>query len=119
MKKYFLILIFGFGPLSFQANAQCCAPPSNIKTIVENSNQENGKTVKLKIIGLTCTGCANHVSTALKEVDGIFKQNVESLGDLAIIQYDPSKTNPEAIIKVIEQIGYKARIDKEEINGKK
>ena len=46
MKKYFLISIFGFALSSFQANAQCCAVPSNKKTIAENSNQENGKTVE-------------------------------------------------------------------------
>ena len=48
-----------------------------------------------------------------KEVDGIIEHKVEYPGDLATIQYDPKKTNPDAIIKVIEQTGYKAEIIKE------
>ncbi len=74
---------------------------------------KEGKTLKLKITGMTCAGCSNHISNALKEVDGIIEHKVEYPGDLATIQYDPSKTNPEAIIKVIEKTGYKAEIIKE------
>lgn len=113
MKKYFLISIFAFALSSFQANAQCCAVPSNKKTNAENSNQENGKIVKLKITGMTCAGCSNHISNALKKEDGIIEHKVEYPGDLATIQYDPKKTNPDAIIKIIEKTGYKAEIIKE------
>ena len=113
MKKYFIISIFAFILFSFQANAQCCAVPSNKKTIAENSNQENGKTVKLKITGMTCAGCSNQISNAPKEVDGIIEHKVEYPGNLATIQYDPKKTNPDAIMKIIEKTAYKAEIIKE------
>lgn len=112
MKKYFLISIFGFALSSFQANAQCCAVPSNKKTIAENSNQENGKTVKLKITGMTCAGCANHISKALKNVNGVIEQSVEYPGDVAIVKYDSAKTKPEELIKAIEKAGYKAEVIK-------
>lgn len=95
-----------------QANAQCCKP-NDSKAQTANTNQQEGKTLKLKITGMTCAGCSNHISNALKEVDGIIEHKVEYPGDLATIQYDPSKTNPEAIIKVIEKTGYKAEIIKE------
>jgi len=62
---------------------------------------------------MTCAGCSNHISVALKKVDGIIEHKVEYPGNLASIQYDPSKKNPEAIIKVIEETGYKAEIIKE------
>lgn len=109
MKKYFLISIFGFALLSFQANAQCCVP-SNKKTITENTNLEKPKTVKLKITGMTCAGCANHVSTTLKNIDGVTEQSVEYPGDNATVKYDASKTNPTEMIKAIEKTGYKAVI---------
>ena len=48
-----------------------------------------------------------------KEVDGIIEHKVEYPGDLATIQYDPKKTNPDTIIKIIEKTGYKAEIIKE------
>lgn len=62
---------------------------------------------------MTCAGCSNHISTALKAVDGVIEQSVEYPGDLATITYDPVKTSPETIIKVIEKTGYKAEISKE------
>lgn len=46
-------------------------------------------------------------------MDDIIEHNVEYPGDLATIQYDPKKTNPEVINKMIEQTGYKAEIIKE------
>ena len=95
-----------------QLNAQCCKPTDN-KAQTANATQQEGKTLKLKITGMTCAGCSNHISNALKVVGGIIDYKVEYPGDLATIEYDPKKTNPEAIIKVIEQTGYKAGIIKE------
>ena len=107
MKTYLIvtaILLF----VTYPINAQCCAAHSNKKTIAENCNQEKDKTVKLKITGLTCAGCTNHVSTALKNIDGVIEQTVEYPGDVATIKYDTSKTNPTEMIKAIEKAGYKA-----------
>lgn len=92
-----------------QVNAQCCKPADS-KAQTANTNQQEGKTLKLKITGMTCAGCSNHISNALKKVDGIIEHKVEYPGDLATIQYDLKKTNPDAIIKVIEQTGFKAEI---------
>lgn len=112
MKKH-LILIFAVFSLGIiQANAKCCNQATD-KTTTEKSVPGNLKTVKLKITGMTCAGCSNHISTALKAVDGITDHSVEYPGDLATITYDPDKTSPEANIKVIEKIGYKAEILKE------
>jgi copper chaperone CopZ len=112
MKKYFILFssLFLFGIA--QVNAQCCKPTDS-KAQTENSIQKEGKILKLKITGMTCAGCSNHISTALKNVDGVIEQSVEYPGDLATITYDPTKTNPETIIKVIEKTGYKAEIIKE------
>ena len=75
--------------------------------------KENPKTVKLKITGMTCAGCSNHISKALKEVNGVLEQKVEYPGDVATIKYDASKTSLDEIIKVIEKTGYKARVIEE------
>ena len=70
MKKNLILLSALFLIGITQVNAQCCKPTdSNAKT--ENATQQKGKTVKLKITGMTCAGCSNHISNALKEVDGI------------------------------------------------
>ena len=112
MKKNLILLSALFLIGIAQVNAKCCKPTDN-KAQTANTTQQEGKTLQLKITGMTCAGCSNHISNALKEVDGIIEHKVEYPGDLATIQYDPKKTNPDAIIKVIEQTGYKAEIIKE------
>lgn len=117
MKKHLILIVALLTLGIYQANAQCCKPASDKattdKATTEKTTQENTETVKLKITGMTCAGCSNHISTALKSVDGIIEYSVEYPGDLATIPYNPNKINPEAIIKVIEKIGYKAEIIKE------
>jgi len=108
MKKILIILSVLFLIGITQVNAQCCKPVTG-KAQNENVKKQDGKTVKLRINGMTCAGCDNFISTALKELDGI----IEYPGDLAVIQYDPKKTKPKAIITVIENKGYKAEIIKE------
>jgi len=104
MKKLILLLTFAFiGPMSLQAN------DSNALEM-----ESPPKTVKLKITGMTCAGCSNHISKALHELDGILAEEVKYPGDIAVIKFDSEKTNAEAIIEVIEKIGYKAELVKDE-----
>lgn len=112
MEKHFIVFIALLTLGITQANAQCCKPTS-IKSTTEKTVQENTKIIKLKITGMTCSGCSNHISTVLKNVDGVIEQSVKYPDDLATISYDPAKTSSEAIIKVIEKTGYKAEIIKE------
>lgn len=109
MKKYFLIPIFVFILFSFQVNAQCCHRIEQ-ESKLDKSNQQKTKTVKLKITGMTCAGCSNHVSSTLKNVSGVIEQSVQYPGDIATIQFDTTKTNPEKLIKAIEKVSYKAKI---------
>ncbi|MBN9352141.1 MAG: heavy-metal-associated domain-containing protein [Chitinophagaceae bacterium] len=87
----------GFG--AYKADAQ---------TSVKSITKDEPKTIKLKITGMTCAGCSNHVATALKALDGVMEQKVEYPGDLATVKYNPSKTTVADIIKAIEKLGYKA-----------
>lgn len=112
MEKKLILLSALFLMGISQVNAKCCKPTDR-KAQIDFTIEQEGESLKLKITGITCAGCSNHISNALKEVDGIIEHNVEYPGDLATIIFDPGKTNPEAIIKVIEQTGYKAEIMKE------
>ena len=80
----------------------------NAQTTIKKATTEEPKTVKLKITGMTCTGCSNNVATTLKALDGIVEQKVEYPGDVATVKYNPSKTTIADIIKAIEKLGYKA-----------
>ena len=80
----------------------------NAQSLSYSAIKEEPKTVTLKITGMTCSGCNNHVASALKSLDGVVEQKVEYPGDVAIVEYKPSKTSVEAIINAIEKLGYKA-----------
>ncbi|GAC1382807.1 MAG: hypothetical protein NVS3B25_33070 [Hymenobacter sp.] len=66
--------------------------------------------VKIKVTGLTCAGCASHVHTALTKQAGVVSNTVEYPGDVAVVTYDPALTNEAALVKAIEQTGYKAQV---------
>ena len=66
--------------------------------------------VKIKVTGLTCAGCASHVQTALTKQAGVVSNTVEYPGNVAVVIYDPALTNEAAIVKTIEQTGYKAQV---------
>ncbi len=80
----------------------------NAQTSIKTATKEEPKTVKLKITGITCAGCSNHVARTLKSLDGIVEQKVEFPRDVATVKYSPAKTSVANIIKAIEKIGYKA-----------
>ena len=64
--------------------------------------------IKVKISGMHCTGCAASVSKALMRVDGIKKADANFSTNSADIVYDEKKVNKEKIVKTIENLGYKA-----------
>lgn len=69
--------------------------------------------VEIKVTGMTCVGCASHVSMILSETAGVKKHEVKYPGDVAVVTYDPKKTSPEDLVAVIqEKTNYTAEIKK-------
>lgn len=115
--KSILILL---GSIALIATANVCGcgvyKANAADKVVKQSSligSEEPKTVTLKITGMSCAGCANHIHTALSKTDGVVSDEVKYPGDVAIIKYDASKISVEQIIKVIEKTGYKAEVQKE------
>lgn len=73
---------------------------------------DKNKEVTLKITGMTCAGCASHVSSTLDKIDGVLDHEVKFPGNIAIVKYDPKKTSEKEIIAAIKKIGYKAEVMK-------
>lgn len=82
------------------------------------NNNDNPKTVQLKITGMDCAMCTNAIHKKLSQTEGIIKDDISYENGSAIITYDPAKITVEKIIKVIEATGYKATAVKES-NAKK
>lgn len=69
----------------------------------------SAKVVTLKVSGMTCGGCEAAVQHAARTVDGVITVEADSDKGIARVTYDPSKTTPSAIAKIItEKSGFKA-----------
>lgn len=68
----------------------------------EASDQEKVETVEVEVTGMMCGGCASKVHKVLKETAGVIDNEVKYPGDVAIIKYNPEKTNPKELVGAIE-----------------
>lgn len=64
------------------------------------------KTQQLKVTGMTCGGCTNSVTKALKAVNGVADVNVSLSNSQATVQYDEMLTTPEQLKSAVIKAGY-------------
>lgn len=71
------------------------------------------KACTLKVTGMTCSGCEAAVELAAKQIDGVKDAKASYAKGTADVTYDPAKTAPETIAKMIAQkTGYKTTVVK-------
>jgi len=64
------------------------------------------KTKNLKVTGMTCGGCVNSLTRALKSINGFDSVQVDlSTGDTQV-QYDENVTSPEQLRLAVTNAGY-------------
>jgi copper chaperone CopZ len=69
------------------------------------------QTCSLKVSGMTCAGCEAAVRMAARSIDGVKEAKVSYATGSAEVTYDPGKTTPDAISKIItEKSGFKAEL---------
>lgn len=61
------------------------------------------QTVRLRIEGMTCGGCAISARIVLERLDGVEKADVSYEVKLAVVTYDPEKITPERMIEALEE----------------
>ena len=66
--------------------------------------------VVIQIEGMTCSACATGVAASLRRVEGVIEAEVSIEPPEAHIRYDTSETSAEALLEVIEELGYEAEI---------
>ena len=64
------------------------------------------QTVTLNIDGMTCGGCVKSVTRLLEGVEGVEKAEVSLENKNAVITFDESKTDTDALIDAVEDGGY-------------
>ncbi len=65
------------------------------------------KTIKIKTSAV-CEECEKRIETAVKELTGVLKADLDLETKIATVKYDNSKTNPDRIRKGISYAGYQA-----------
>ena len=66
------------------------------------------ETTRIKVGGMTCSGCAESVTRALKSVDGVDKVEVSLDAGQASVRYDPARVNETRLRSAIEDAGFDA-----------
>jgi copper chaperone len=64
------------------------------------------RSVKLRVKGMTCGGCATSVEKALKATDGVKQVRVSYERGTAVIKYDDQKVTVEQLQEVIKTTGF-------------
>ena len=64
--------------------------------------------IELDIVGMHCGSCAIGIQMLVSQMDGVASASADYDKKKAWVEFDSAKTNKEAIIKAIEELGYKA-----------
>ena len=80
--------------------------PNNAKVVV--ADEANIEKLEVKVDGMTCDACQNHVNHAVNELEGIVSIKTSYANGNSIIQFDKTQTNQEEIKKAVESTGYEA-----------
>lgn len=73
-----------------------------------------GEVCTLKVEKMACSACAAKVEREARKIDGVKAAKVSQPTGTAEITYDPARTTPHAIAKIItEKTGFKAEAPKE------
>ena len=64
--------------------------------------------VELKVEGMTCDGCVRTIEHKLSSVGGVQYAHVNLGAGKAVVEFDETRTNPEDLIKAVQQIGFQA-----------
>ena len=76
-----------------------------IKSLCRKANIEK---LEVKIEGMTCDACQNHVNHAVNDLEGIVSIETSYDKGNSVIEYDKTKTDQDEIKKAVESIGYTA-----------
>ncbi|WP_067618100.1 heavy-metal-associated domain-containing protein [Alicyclobacillus acidiphilus] len=63
-------------------------------------------TITIPVKGMTCSGCVNSVTKALKGVDGVETVEVSLEANQATVTYDEAKASEDTLKEAIEDAGY-------------
>ncbi|HET7545262.1 MAG TPA: heavy-metal-associated domain-containing protein [Polyangiaceae bacterium] len=69
----------------------------------------NAKETLLLVEGMACPSCIQHLQSALRELDGIGKVEVNLEVGTVRVQHDPARTSAQHLIQALGEAGYESR----------
>jgi len=79
------------------------SPVANVVIVEKNNLQQ----VELKISGMTCQSCSEHVNHALDGVPGVLEHNTSYEQGTSLIKFDASKASVDKFVEAVNATGYK------------
>lgn len=108
MKKLIVFLIVGllFTACNSGKTGQPAAGSTDQKVAIPAANLVS---LKFDVRGMTCTDCENTVTKGVNALEGIAEVKASFVDSFALVKFDKTKTNAEAIRKAIENKGYEVK----------
>ncbi len=69
------------------------------------------KTELLKVTGMTCGGCVNSLTRALKAVNGVQEVHITLASGETSVQYDENATSPDQLKSTVLDAGFGIEAD--------
>ena len=63
------------------------------------------------VVGMMCAACSANVDRCLRRIEGVHDVSVSLPGRTAMVDYDPSLTNPDAMRRAVAAAGYDLVVD--------
>ena len=106
--KKFLALASLFAALmiSFPHYAHIFYPKSTVDREM-TTGKEMVRQVELKISGMTCQGCAEHVNHALDGVPGVLEHITSYEHGTSLVKFDTGRATQETLVEAVNATGYK------------
>jgi len=82
---------------------------SSMVSACSNAESED-EVIKLKITGMTCNHCVEHVTNALQSVEGVDTAQVNLETDSAFVRFSSERPSNEALVEAVKKAGYGAEV---------
>lgn len=69
----------------------------------------NEQATILEVQGMTCPSCTRHVSSALRDLDGVCEVDVKLRDGLVIVKHDSTQASVTQLIETLNDAGYASR----------
>ena len=80
--------------------------PKHNNSVIRVIHKEDRQTINLKIKGMTCNSCEEHINHSVYQLDGVINAKSSYKNGNANIEFDNSKTTVKDIEKAINSTGY-------------